>query len=161
MNHENDSAAALALIAAMITPAMLILGAVSLVASALVRMARVVDRARVLVTAARDGTWERVGATPDLLRMWLDRHAQRARYAERSIILLYGAVVIFIATSLSIVIDRVSGSALAWLPLSLAVGGTLLLLVGGGLMVAESRLSGEQIQQEIRGALSQLQERQP
>ena len=100
---------ALAVIAAMITPALLILASASLVASALMRMARVVDRARILAASAHDGTWEKVGATPDLLRAWLARHARRARYAEQSIALLYGAVVIFIATCLAIALDRGQG----------------------------------------------------
>jgi Protein of unknown function (DUF2721) len=155
MTHDFDSAA---VIAAMITPAMLILGAVSLVASALVRMARVVDRARVLIGVAREGTWDRVGATPAVVRVWLDRHARRARYAERSILLLYGAVVLFITTSLAIVLNRASQGVLDWLPVALAMAGTVLLLAGGMLMVAESRLSGEQIQDEIRDAVSHLKE---
>jgi hypothetical protein len=37
----------------MITPALLLLGSASLVASALVRMARVVDRARILIVIAQ------------------------------------------------------------------------------------------------------------
>jgi hypothetical protein len=48
-----------AAIAAMITPALLILGSASLVSSALVRMARVVDRSRYLASVAQDGTWVR------------------------------------------------------------------------------------------------------
>ena len=40
---------------------------------------------------------------------------------------------------------------------ALAVAGTMLLLAGGVYMVMESRLSGEQIADEIRNALSRLQ----
>lgn len=149
---------ATATIAAMITPALLIVGSASLVASVLVRMARVVDRARVLAAIAHDGSWEQLGATPDVLCAWLNRHAVRARYAERSIALLYAAVVVFIATVLAIALDRATGGVLAWLPVSLAIAGTLLLLAGGAWMVAESRLSGDQIQEEIRQALTWLQE---
>jgi hypothetical protein len=149
---------AIAIIAAMITPALLILGSASLVASALVRMARVVDRARVLASIAHEGDWSKGGATPAMLRDWLDRHARRARYAERSIMLLYAAVVVFVATCLSIALDRVTGEALAWLPISLAIAGTLLLLAGGAWMVAESGLSGKQIQEEIDQALARLEE---
>ena len=43
-----------------------------------------------------------------------------------------------------------------WLPLTLAIIGTLLLLGGAAFMVAESRLSGSQIQDEIRLALTRL-----
>jgi hypothetical protein len=142
----------------MITPGLLILGSASLVASALVRMARVVDRARVLAAIASEGSWEKFGMTPKTLGAWLDRHAVRARYVERSIALLYAAVVVFVATCLAIAVDRATGNALAWLPISLALAGTLLLLAGGGWLVLESRLSGEQIQEEIRLARTRLEE---
>ncbi len=140
----------------MITPALLLLGSASLVASALMRMARVVDRARVLAAIAHDGTLDKIGVTRDQLRAWLESHAMRAHYAERSIGLLYAAIVAFISTCLSIALDRLLGGSLSWLPVMLAVGGTLLLLSGGAYMVVESTLSGTQINQEIRLAIHKL-----
>jgi hypothetical protein len=89
MANFGTSSAAVALIAAMVTPALLIVACASLVATALVRMARVVDRARVLVAVAHDGGWERLGATQAQLRTALERHAKRARYVEWSIAVLY------------------------------------------------------------------------
>jgi hypothetical protein len=160
MGNTGTQSAAVATIAAMITPALLLLGSASLVASALMRMGRVVDRARILAAVAHEGTMERLGITTDQLRSWLHSHAQRAHYAERSITLLYAAIVAFISTCLSIALDRASGGSLSWLPIMLAVGGTLLLLSGGAYMVAESRLSGEQIGAEIRQALQHLDVRQ-
>jgi hypothetical protein len=151
------STTAIAMIAAMITPAMLILASASLVATALVRMARVVDRARALVSAAHDQTWDKLGATPEVLARWLDRHAARARHAERSIWMLYAAVVLFVMCCLSIVIDRVAGDPDGWMPVVIAISGTLLLLVGGAWMLAESRLAGTQIQEEIRLAHNRLE----
>ena len=157
MSDGTGTSSAIAVIAALITPAILILGAASLVASVLARMARVVDRARWLTTRIHEGNWEKIAASRDQVRLWLERHAQRARYAERSIALLYGAVVLFIATCLSIVLDQATGGRLSWLPTSLALLGTVLLLVGGTWMVAESRLSGTQIQDEIGHALATLE----
>ena len=153
------SSPAIAMIAAMITPAVLILASASLAASALVRMARVVDRARSLVTTAHEGTWEKLGVTADVLHTWLELHARRARHAEQAIALLYGAVVSFIATCLSIALDRAVSGSLGWLPVSLAILGTLLLFGGGARMVAESRVSGTQIQDEIHRALAQMEAR--
>lgn len=98
-----------------------------------------------------------LGPTPAVLRTWLDRHAVRARYAARSIELLYVAVVVFVATSLSIVLAGAAGAALAWLPTSLAILGVLCLLAGSGYMVAESRLTGDQVQEEIRYAYERLE----
>ena len=157
MDDQSTHSAAVAIIAAMVTPGLLMLGSASLVASALVRMARVVDRARTLAGIAREGTWAESGVTPGQLRAWLDRHATRARYAARSIALLYAAIVVFIATCLAIAADRVHGLPAPWLPLLLATAGTLLLLGGATCMVAESRLSGEQIAEEIRMALIHLE----
>ena len=153
------SSPAIAMIAAMITPAVLILASASLVASALVRMARVVDRARSLVATVHEGTWEKLGVTADVLHAWLELHARRARHAEQAIALLYGAVVSFIATCLSIALDRAVSGSLGWLPVSLAILGTLLLFGGGARMVAESRVSGTQIQDEIHRALAQMEAR--
>lgn len=161
MTGSHAASGSVALIAAMVTPALLILGSASLVASALVRMARVVDRARVLGAAVQEGSFGKLGASPAQLGVWLMRHRQRARYAERSIALLYAAVVVFIVTCLAIVLDRVLGPSLAWLPVALAIAGTLLLLAGGACMVAESRLSGAQIDEEIGHALSLLRGRGP
>lgn len=158
MGNSGSQSAAVATIAAMITPALLLLGSASLVASALMRMARVVDRARILAAVAHEGALDKIGFTKEQLRSWLESHAKRARYTERSITLLYAAIVIFVSTCLSIGLDRAMGDAVSWLPVVLAVAGTLLLLTGGAYMVAESRLSGEQINAEIRHALSRLED---
>jgi hypothetical protein len=96
--------------------------------------------------------------TTDRLRVWLESHAKRALCAERSIRLLYSAIVAFIATCWSIAVDRATGYILSGLPVALSVAGTVLLLAGGIYMVMESRLSGEQIADEIRVALSRLQQ---
>jgi Protein of unknown function (DUF2721) len=157
MGNSASQTTAVATIAAMITPALLLLGSASLVASALMRMARVVDRARFLAGIALVSTLDTSGITKAQLRAWLGSHAKRARYAERSITLLYAAIVLFIATCLSIALDRALGDSLSWLPVTLAVSGTLLLLSGAAYMVGESRLSGEQIRLEIRNALSHLE----
>jgi len=159
MTSLDASSAAVALIAAMVTPALLILACASLVATALLRMARVVDRARVLVAMAHDGNWARLGATSAQLRTALNRHGKRARYAEWSVAALYASVVIFVLTCLSIVANHGTNGSLNWLPVALAVAGTLPLLAGGAWMVAESRLGGEQIAEEIRNALARLEER--
>jgi len=161
MGNAVTPSAAVAMIAAMITPALLILASASLVATALVRMARVVDRARVLAAIAHEGDWEKLGATPAQLRTALERHAKRARYAEWSIALLYATVVVFVVTCISIAVDHAAGQSLTWLPVGLAIAGTLLLLSGGALMVAESRLAGDQIAEEIEHALARLEERKP
>jgi hypothetical protein len=75
--------------------------------------------------------------------------------------LLYATVVVFVVTCISIAVNYAAGESLSWLPVGLAIAGTLLLLAGGALMVAESRLAGDQIAEEIRHALARLEERKP
>jgi hypothetical protein len=62
MNDPAAPSEAITIIGAMITPAFFILGTTSLVASVLVRMARIVDRARILASVAHEGSWEQHGA---------------------------------------------------------------------------------------------------
>ena len=156
MGNSVTQSSSIALIAAMVTPALLILASASLVASALQRMARVVDRSRTLATAIGDGSWERLGVSRPELAGWLDRHGRRARLAEGSILILYAAIVVFILTCLAIPFDAATDHAVGWLPSLLAIVGTLALLGGGALMVMESRLSAAQIAEEINHAVRQL-----
>jgi uncharacterized protein DUF2721 len=158
MGNSVTQSSSVALIAAMVTPALLILASASLVASALQRMGRVVDRSRILAAAIGDGSWERLGVSRAELGAWLDRHARRARVAEASILVFYAAIVIFIITCLAIPFDLATDHAVGWLPPLLAIVGTLLLLFGGALMVVESRLSATQIAEEIDHAVRQLKE---
>jgi len=81
-NATSAPTTAVTTIAAIITPALFILASASLIASVLVRMARVVDRARVFAEIAYEGAWEKLGVTPDVLSAWLARHAARALCRE-------------------------------------------------------------------------------
>jgi hypothetical protein len=97
-----------AVVSAMITPALLILASASLVATALVRLGRVVDRSRVLIGTIDA---EQV-ADPDQLRGALVLHQRRALYAERSVGLFFIAVVVFVLDCLSIGLDHFAGDVL-------------------------------------------------
>jgi mannose/fructose/N-acetylgalactosamine-specific phosphotransferase system component IIC len=139
-------------VAAMITPALLILGSASLIATVLVRLARVVDRSRVLVAAIESGA----AGDRAALREALDRHERRAIYAERSVALFFTAVVVFVADCLSLGLDRFANDTLSWLPISLTIAGMLVVIAGAAYMVAESRLGARQILAEIRAGRSRL-----
>ena len=78
----NGFSAAQTIIAAMITPALVILASGSLIATALVRLPRVVDRVRGL------SRWRDTGVSKDDL----DRHERRALLTERAIGLYFWAV---------------------------------------------------------------------
>ncbi len=128
-----------AIIAAMITPALLILASGSLIATALVRLARVVDRLRRLAEADRANIDARE----------LDRHERRAILAERAVTLFFIAVGVFVLAGFTIAIDHFADDRLTWLPVSVTTLGMCLLIAGSVAMVGECRLATEQIRLEI------------
>jgi len=128
-----------AMIAAMITPALLILASASLIATALVRLARVVDRVRKLADlhdAPRD---------PGEVR----RQERRAMLAERAVESYFAAVVCFVAAGFAIPIDHATGDRLTWLPVLATVLGMCLIVAGSAAMLAECRLAVAQIRAEL------------
>jgi hypothetical protein len=139
-------------VAAMISPALLILASGSLIATALVRLARVVDRTHVLLGEIDAGTFDDLAA----FEVVFDRHELRAVYAERAVAILFVAVIVFVADCLSIGVDHFTGDRLTWLPVSLAIAGMFMLIAGAAYMVAESRLGARQILEEIRHGRERL-----
>lgn len=133
-------------VAAMITPALLILASGSLVATALVRLARVVGRSRILIASIDPGSVD----DAEVLGRSLDRHRQRALYAERSVGLFFVAVVVFVIDCLTIGIDHFAGDTLTWLPVAATIAGMVVLMAGAAYMVGETQLGAEQIVEEIR-----------
>lgn len=145
---SSQSAPALVIISAMITPALLILGSASLVASALLRLGRAVDRARVLIQLP-NAEAQKLGYTDATLNRWLDRYLKRSITAERAVFVFFTAVGTFVLDCLSIAADHACGNRLTWLPVSLTILGMLLMLCGAYYMVLESRLGSLQIHEEI------------
>jgi hypothetical protein len=140
---------ALVIISAMITPALLILGSGSLVATALQRLGRSVDRARTLLQMSEQEA-QKPGETGAIAARWLDRYAQRCLIAERAVLVFFAAVGTFVLDCLSIAVDHSFGGRLAWLPVSLTILGMILMLCGAYFMVIESHLASLQIREEIQ-----------
>lgn len=137
----NQPLLAQTIISSMITPAFLILGAANLANIALTRLARTVDRARVLL-----GLDKAPHAHVDL---WLARYARRARLAESAILCFFSGVALFVAACLSIAIDHYLGGSLTWLPVSLTILGMLVVLSGAIFLGQECRVASRQIFEEI------------
>jgi hypothetical protein len=149
----NVSSAAIGIISAMITPSLLILASGSLVASALMRLGRSVDRSRALVSQIEGG---QMTVPRETLLRWFARYEQRGINAERAIGMFFAAVAVFVSDCLSIALDRAFHGEVAWLPVSLTIVGMILLLIGASFMVLESRLGGAQIREEIARGRSLL-----
>ena len=146
---SNASSPALVIISAMITPALLILGSASLVATALQRLARAIDRARAILQLSEEDK-RKLGWTQDVSQRWLERYAARSVMAERAVTAFFLAVGILVLGCLSIAIDRYFADMLTWLPVSLTIIGMFMILAGAYFMVQESRLANLQIREEIR-----------
>jgi hypothetical protein len=135
----NQLSTAQAVITAMITPALLILASGSLIATALVRLARVVDRVRKLAElppeARTDGE--------------LERQERRAVLAEQAITAFFLAVTCFVVTGFAIAIDRALGNEIWFVPVTITTIGMALIVAGAAAMVAETRLSMRQLRAEI------------
>jgi hypothetical protein len=122
----------------MLSPALLILASGSLIAAALVRLGRVVDRVRVLGA----GT---VAVTNDELTL----HGRRANLALTAITSYFLAVALFVAAGGAIALDHALSGELTWLPISLTLAGMLLIVVGVAAMAIESRDSATLVATEI------------
>jgi hypothetical protein len=146
---SNANSPALIIISAMITPALLILGSASLVATALQRLARAVDRARALLQLSEEEA-TKMGWTPDVSKRWLERYATRSLIAERAVTAFFFAVGILVLDCLSIAIDRYFADRLTWLPVSLTIISMCMIIVGAYFMLQESRLATLQIREEIQ-----------
>ena len=146
---EHTAAPALAIISAMITPAILILASGNLVASTLARLARIVDRARALaerIEASRArGDGDTTYALGDVLRIY----RRRSLYVARALSAYYAAIGFFIITSLTIALDNFMQTIVPWLAVVLTVIGVLLLLLGTLALVFETNLAAGLLGREL------------
>jgi len=133
-----------AALTAMITPAIFMSANASLIISTSNRMARIVDRIRVLDElgdqlsrgeSAVDFLGDRLGYVHGQLE-WLERRAARIRSALGA---LYLAFAHFVGTSLALAVDAMLRNWLAILPTVLAVLGVCLLLFASVNLAREAR----------------------
>jgi hypothetical protein len=139
----------LQLISASLTPAILILATGSLVASTLTRIARIVDRARVIlerVASARE-RGDQQGVIENTA--WLRMYARRASLAERALTVYYTAIGLFVASSLAITADNLTHDSVPWLSLVLVVTGAICVFIGTAALVIETNMATGILREEI------------
>ncbi len=148
-----DASSAMALLSAMMTPAVLISACGLLILSTSARLARVADRVR-----GMSQSFESLFAGPatpamEMRRRELPRQlalqTRRARLIQRGLMSIYVALGLFVATTISIVPVALV-PRLAWLPTLLGVTGTLVLFAGCVLLVGETRLAVRSIDLETQ-----------
>ncbi|PJJ98051.1 hypothetical protein CO615_08475 [Lysobacteraceae bacterium NML75-0749] len=140
-----------AILAAMVTPALLITATSSLLISANNRLARVVDRLRTLIRE-----WN---SLPAESRAHADaqiaRHRRRAHLVLRACRMLYLSLGMFVGTSLTLALDAFADFRMGMLPTLLAVLGVLLLLGASLWLWREVSLSVQSFDLELDHELAQ------
>ncbi len=140
---------------AMITPAVLISSCAALILSTSLRLGRVADRVRVLSDRMEEISHREIKPEHHRERLktmflQLDKLTSRARILQRSVVVFYISLGMFVATSIAIVIVGVSGSLYSsWLPVISGFAGACLLFYGSLTLVYESRLSLQTINAEM------------
>jgi hypothetical protein len=135
------------ILGAMITPALLISAAGTLVLSTSNRLARVVDRVRGLGKMAEelhppDGTpAAEVDDKRQLITEQLEKLSARIRYLSPAIATLYTAIGLLVASSISVGVVAVIGWRTSWFPVVLGLVGACALFYASVLLVREMRLA--------------------
>lgn len=133
-----------AILTSMLAPALLMAATASLLVSANARLARVVDRLRMLVIA-----WEYDAPDRAERDVQIQRHRRRAQLVLRACQLLYAALGGFVGTSLALAIDAFTGFRLGVLPTVLAVIGVSFLLLASLAMGREVNLAVRSFDEEL------------
>lgn len=127
-------------------------------ATTLQRLARVVDRARVLIQLSPD-EMKKQGLSDQTLHDFIVRHIERVAIGEQAMRFYFLAVVLFVGGCLAIGVDLYARSAwgllpnghdrLGWLPVSVIILGMASLLAGAFCMSRESTLGRAQLHEEF------------
>lgn len=145
---------ALAVLTAMITPAVLISACGALIFSTSSRLGRVVDRVRALSekfeTLAKHPEADDMAADRrQLVFEQLDRQTSRSRLIQRAMVAFYTALGIFVATSVAIAVIAAVARSFTWIAVVLGVVGGMFMLYGSVLLVIESRMAMSAIASEM------------
>jgi len=147
MNRQMDGlSSSLAVLTAMITPAVLISASGTMILSTSTRLGRVVDRVRSLSDrfqqlADSGSTAEFFEEQRAMLYDQLDKLTSRSRLLQRALTTFYLAVGVFVATSVAIGVVAFSGARGAWVPVATGLIGACFLFYGSMLLVFEARLA--------------------
>ncbi|MFN2493374.1 MAG: DUF2721 domain-containing protein [Pyrinomonadaceae bacterium] len=146
---------AVAVLTAMITPAVLISACGSMILSTSHRLGRVVDRVRALsdrLEELGEKSTDKVGSTERQAMIFaqLDKLTSRARILQRSMVTFYLALGLFVATSVAIGMVAIAGSPRYNLvPVAIGLVGACFLFYGSMLLIFEARLALSTIHAEM------------
>jgi hypothetical protein len=150
-----DKEAAIAVLTAMITPAVLISACGSMILSTSSRLGRVVDRVRALsdrleaMTAEKEQGPALVERQASIFQQ-LDKLTSRARILQRCMVTFYLSLGMFVATSVAIgVIPFTGNQRYNLVPVALGLAGACFLFYGSILLILEARLALSTIHGEM------------
>lgn len=150
-----DSAAAIAVLTAMITPAVLISACGSMILSTSSRLGRVVDRVRALSDrlesmAQRHERDQAATERQASIFQQLDKLTSRARLLQRCMVTFYLSLGMFVATSVAIgVVPFTANPRYNLVPVALGLAGACFLFYGSVLLIFEARLALSTIHGEM------------
>ena len=148
---------ALAVLTAMITPAVLISACGALILSTSTRLGRVVDRVRMLIESFEGMTKTQEEEGVELFEErravifnQLDKLTTRTRLLQKSMRVFYLSLCVFVSTSVAIgFVGAIGRSEWSWLPVVLGLVGACGLFYGSILLVRESRIAQESLNAEM------------
>jgi hypothetical protein len=148
-----DSQEAIAVLTAMITPAVLISACGSMILSTSSRLGRVVDRVRMLSDRFESMPNQKGDSSKErqtLIFQQLDKLTSRARILQRCMVTFYLSLGMFVATSVAIGIVPFSGNPrYNMIPVGLGILGACFLFYGSVLLILEARLALSTIHTEM------------
>ncbi len=141
-----DVSSSVAVLTAMITPAVLISASGTMILSTSTRLGRVVDRVRSISDRLQslphdDADVELMGEKRAMIFDQLDKLTSRSRLLQRALTTFYLAVGVFVATSVAIGIVSFFNARFAFIPVIFGLLGAFFLFYGSMLLVFEARLA--------------------
>lgn len=150
-----ETVSAIAVLTAMITPAVLISACGSMILSTSARLGRVVDRVRALSDRLEEMTEQAVEGTDlaerqAVIFQQLDKLTSRARILQRCMVTFYVSLGMFVATSVAIGVVPFTGSPrYNVVPVAIGLAGATFLFYGSVLLILEARLALSTIHLEM------------
>ena len=150
-----DTSAAIAVLTAMITPAVLISACGSMILSTSSRLGRVVDRVRALSDRLEEMAERRERAETATERqasifLQLDKLTSRARLLQRCMVTFYLSLGMFVAKSVAIgIVGFANNPRYNYIPVALGIAGACFLFYGSVLLIFEARLALSTIHSEM------------
>jgi Protein of unknown function (DUF2721) len=151
----DSMSSAIAVLTAMITPAVLISACGSMILSTSARLGRVVDRVRALSDRLEEMTenprdTETARERTTAIFSQLDKLTSRARILQRSMVTFYMALGLFVATSVAIgAVGILGNSRYNVVPVIVGMMGACFLFYGSMLLIFEARMALSTVHAEM------------